>query len=217
MTVRHHPSPELLLRHAAGRLPAAAALLIDSHFALCAACERVGGATMALGGALLERLPPSELDAQLFERTLARLDEAVPVPPAAPIRRSPAPNLGLTLPAPLSGRAVSGWRWMGPGVAFAPLRVPEDRAAKLLLLRIGAGRRMPRHGHGGTELTLVLQGAFEDENDSYTVGDIAEEDRESRHTPVVTGDRTCVCLTAIEGRLRPESLVGRLVQPFLGL
>ncbi len=216
MTVSRHPSPELLARYAAGSLSPAAALVVESHLALCNTCAAAHREALALAGVLLERQSPSELDASLFERTLARLDEKRPAPTPAQARRPPR-DLGISLPAPIAERATSGWRWMGPGMAFARLDVPEDPRTNLVLLKIGAGKRMPTHGHSGEELTLVLQGAFEDEHGRCAAGDLAEEDDDTHHTPVVTGEETCICLASIEGRLRPHGLIGRLVSPLIGL
>lgn len=217
MTLSRHPSPELLARYVSGSLSLAAALVVESHLALCDHCAAAHRDTMALGGLLLERLSPSELDARLFEQTLARLDEKRPAAAAPTASRRTVRDLGIKLPAPIADRATSGWRWMGPGMAFARLDVPEDPATQLVLFRIAAGRHMPTHGHSGEELTLVLQGAFEDEHGRVAAGDLAEEDDETEHTPVVTSEETCICLASIEGRLRPHGLIGRLVSPLIGL
>jgi putative transcriptional regulator len=216
MTMSRHPSPELMARYVAGTLSPAAALVVESHLALCGDCAASHRDMLALAGVLVERLSPSELDARLFERTLARLDEKRPAAARLPARR-PARDLGIRLPAPIADRATSGWRWMGPGMAYARLDVPEDRTTQLVLLKIAANRRMPTHGHSGEELTLVLQGAFEDEHGRCAAGDLAEEDDDTHHTPVVTGEETCICLASIEGRLRPHGLIGRLVSPLIGL
>ncbi|PKR89823.1 transcriptional regulator [Pleomorphomonas diazotrophica] len=216
MTLSRHPSPELMARYVAGTLSPAAALVVESHLALCDDCTATQRDMLALGGLLLEDLPPSDLDARLFERTLARLGEKRPAAAPAPAGR-PVRDLGIYLPAPIADRATSGWRWMGPGMAFARLDVPEDPATNLILLKIAAGKRMPTHGHSGEELTLVLQGAFEDEHGRCAAGDLAEEDDDTHHTPVVTGEETCICLASIEGRLRPHGLIGRLVSPLIGL
>lgn len=217
MTLSRHPSPELLARYVAGSLSPAAALVVESHLALCDDCAAAHRDAQALAGVLLERLSPSELDARLFERTLVRLDERRPTPAAPAAPRRMARDLGIQLPAPIADRATSGWRWMGPGMAFARLDVPEDPRTNLILLKIAAGKRMPTHGHSGEELTLVLQGAFEDEHGRCAAGDLAEEDDDTHHTPMVTGEETCICLASIEGRLRPHGLIGRLVSPLIGL
>ena len=216
MTMSRHPSPELMARYVAGTLSPAAALVVESHLALCVDCAASHRDMLAVAGVLLECQSPSELDARLFERTLARLGEKRPASAPSPARR-PARDLGIRLPAPIADRATSGWRWMGPGMAYARLDVPEDRTTQLVLLKIAANRRMPTHGHSGEELTLVLQGAFEDEHGRCAAGDLAEEDDDTHHTPVVTGEETCICLASIEGRLRPHGLIGRLVSPLIGL
>lgn len=217
MTVSRHPSSELLARYVAGSLSPAAALVVESHLALCDHCAVAHRHTQALGGVLIERLSPAELDARLFERTLARLDEKRPIPATPTAPRRMASELGIRLPAPIADRVTSGWRWMGPGMAFARLDVPEDPKTSLILLKIAAGKRMPTHGHSGEELTLVLQGAFEDEHGQVAAGDLAEEDDDTHHTPQVTGEGTCVCLASIEGRLRPHGLIGRLFSSLMGL
>lgn len=217
MTASRHPSHELIARYSAGSLSPAAALVLESHLALCGSCAAIERDMLALGGVLLEGLSPAELDARLFERTLARIDEKRPVTAPTRAKRRPPRNLGIDLPAPIADRVTSGWRWMGPGMAFARLDVPEDSRTNLVLLKIAAGRRMPTHGHSGEELTLVLQGAFEDEHGRCVAGDLAEEDDETHHTPIVTGTETCICLASIEGRLRPHGLIGRLVSPLIGL
>ncbi|WP_026792528.1 ChrR family anti-sigma-E factor [Pleomorphomonas oryzae] len=215
MTLSRHPSPELIARYVAGSLSPSAALVVESHLSLCDTCATDHLDMLALGGSLLERLSPSELDARLFERTLARLDEKRPA--AAPPAPRSVRDLGIKLPAPIAERATSGWRWMGPGMAYARLDVPEDSRTNLVLLKIAAGRRIPTHGHSGEELTLVLQGAFEDEHGRVAAGDLAEEDDDTHHTPVVTGEETCICLASIEGRLRPHGLIARLISPLIGL
>lgn len=212
-----HPSPELLMRLAAGTLRPAAALVVETHLAMCPQCRSERLAMEALGGVLLDSMNPSEVDARLFERTLERLDEARPANGASHRAPRVVPELGIPLPPPLAGRATTGWRWMGPGMAFSRIAVPDDPSAKLILLKIAPGRRMPTHGHSGEELTLVLKGAFEDEHGRYGPGDLAEEDGDSEHTPMVTGTEDCICLASIEGTLRPHSMIARLVQPFIGL
>jgi putative transcriptional regulator len=217
MTATRHPSPALLARLAAGTLSPATALVVEAHLALCDACADDYHDLLPLGGLLLERLTPAEVDTRLFERTLARLDEPRPAVVADPRPPRALPDLGITLPAPIADRATSGWRWMGPGMAFSRLNVPEDARVNLVLLKIGAGKRLPTHGHSGEELTLVLRGAFEDEHGRVAAGDLAEEDDDSHHTPVVIGDEACICLASIEGRLRPHGLIARMATALVGL
>jgi len=74
---------------------------------------------------------------------------------------------------------------------------------------------VPDHGHRGTELTLVLQGAFRDEVDRFARGDIEIATEELEHTPVAEAGEPCICLAATDAPLRFNSLVPRMLQPLL--
>ena len=60
---------------------------------------------------------------------------------------------------------------------------------------------MPEHGHGGSELTLVLRGSFHDESGRYCRGDVADLDETMAHQPVADSEVDCICVVASE---RPE-------------
>jgi putative transcriptional regulator len=72
---------------------------------------------------------------------------------------------------------------------------------------------VPDHGHRGTELTLVLQGAFADANDRFNRGDIEIADEDVTHTPVALAGEDCICLAATDAPLRFRGLMPRLAQP----
>ena len=76
---------------------------------------------------------------------------------------------------------------------------------------------MPDHGHGGSELTLVLDGAYADETGEFRRGDIQDVDDEVEHRPVADKELGCICLIASERPARFKSLVGRLMQPWTGM
>ena len=45
---------------------------------------------------------------------------------------------------------------------------------------------------------------------------LVEADAETEHQPVVDADGECICLAAVEGRLRLGGFLGRLLQPLTG-
>jgi putative transcriptional regulator len=106
------------------------------------------------------------------------------------------------------------WKSLGPGVAH--FRLPT-RSGDLRLLKVAPGRRMPEHGHGGTELTLLLRGSYSDETGSYYQGDIADLDEDVTHRPVASPFDGCICLIAWERPARFKSLLPRMVQPLTGM
>jgi len=79
------------------------------------------------------------------------------------------------------------------------------------LLSIPAGQRMPRHGHGGEELTLVLQGSFDDAIGHYAKGDVATADASIDHQPIAGAQELCLCLAVEDGPLRLTGWSGRLL------
>ena len=92
--------------------------------------------------------------------------------------------------------------------------LPTSKSASARLLYIPAGAAMPDHGHRGMELTLVLRGAFTDEDDRFGPGDVEVADEELNHTPVADIGEDCICLAATDAPLRFNSWLPRLAQPF---
>ena len=122
------------------------------------------------------------------------------------------------LPAPLcdyvgGDLADVRWRSIGMGVKQAILPTATDATARLLY--IPAGAAVPDHGHRGTELTLVLQGAFLDETARFGRGDIEVADQAVEHMPVADIGEDCICLAATDAPLRFRGVIPRLAQPFL--
>ena len=217
MSQAHQTSEELLLRYAAGRLPPAPALVVASHLAVSPSSRAVLHAFDALGGALIEQAPLAAVSPGLFERTLAGIER--PAPAGEPVRgrNHEHPATGISLPAPLARRGIGRWTWIGPGIRLARVAMQEDRDHNLVLLRVGAGRAMPRHSHSGEELTLVLKGSFHDEAGHYQAGDLIAEDEDTDHRPIIGVEGECICLMSFEGPLRIRSWLARLAQPFIGL
>ena len=95
--------------------------------------------------------------------------------------------------------------------------LPTSTEATARLLYIPAGTAVPDHGHRGLELTLVLQGAFEDEEGRFARGDIEIADADLDHMPVADVSEDCICLAVTDAPLRFKGWLPRLAQPFLGI
>jgi putative transcriptional regulator len=210
-------SEELLLRYAAGKLRPAPALVVASHLALSPSSRRLVSGFESIGGGLLESEPSADLSPGLLERTLGRLDDTPALRPQTPAPNHEALQMGIGLPAPLSERTIRPWRWLGPSLRCARVEMAEDPDHKLVLLRGQPRVALPGHGHTGEELSLVIKGAFHDEAGRHDVGDLIHEDQNSDHKPVVTDDGECICLLAIEGRMRFKNWLVRMAQPWIGL
>lgn len=104
------------------------------------------------------------------------------------------------------------WKRAMPGLA--EYKLPDVDGCEISLLRIDGGRAMPVHTHHGSEITLVLQGAFSDDNGNYGVGDIAYADNEVNHRPVADEGDVCICFAVVDAPLELTGPIGRLINGF---
>lgn len=200
--ITHHPSEETMLRLAAGTLQAGLSVVVRAHLEHCPACRAELRKLEAIGGAMLEDLPPEPLDELAFNQVLARLNE--PVVPRAPRPARQARKLlpeGMSLPAALKGADIGRWMWVGRGIHHSRVRLPWAPDQNMMMFRVDSGRKVIHHSHGGAEFTQILAGSFVDDTGSYLAGDLAEADETLEHQPVA-GPEGCICLAALEAGLR---------------
>ena len=214
-TINHHLTDALLMSYASGTLDEGFSLVIATHVSLCDECRVRLESFEAVGGALVEECESVALSEDALDATFALIDLA-PEAEAAP-RVAPSNSV---FPAPLQDY-VGGdldkvrWRSVGGGVMQAVLKT--NGSDKVRLLSIPGGTAMPDHGHRGLELTMVLQGAFEDDDGYFGRGDVEVANEDLHHTPVAVAGETCICLAATDAPLRFKGLVPRIAQPFLGI
>lgn len=213
--IKHHLTGPILMGYAAGTLPEAFNLVVATHISMCDDCRAALAEYEAVGGEVMLDADPVEVAEDALEATLAMIDSGKANAPVRPIRKSDS-----VLPGPLQDY-INGdldklkWRKVGGGVSQMVLKTSKD--ASVRLLRIPAGTAVPDHGHRGTELTLVLQGAFTDEEDRFGVGDVEVANEDLNHTPVAENGVDCICLAATDAPLRFNGLVPRIAQRFVGI
>lgn len=134
-----------------------------------------------------------------------------------PPRLVPPMPADLHLPKPLAAYDISSWRFVAPGIQWARVAIPDDDSAKVLLLRAAPGTSLPLHTHTGTEYTCILHGAFIDDGQTVSTGDLVECDERHRHQPTVDMQGECICVLAVDGRLVMEGWLARLAQRIVGL
>lgn len=214
-TILHHLDPATLMSFAAGTLAEPLAAVVAAHIDMCGQCRDEIAHLEVFGAMLLADVTPVGGGAT----SVSMLQQ-----PASERRASierPADPAGI-LPLPLASAyrlsfETIPWKRLGPGVRHHRLPLSRGVTGDLRLLEIGAGRAMPSHGHGGSELTLVLSGAFSDETGAYRRGDVQDVDETIGHTPIADEKAGCVCLIASERPARFKSFVGRLMQPWTGM
>lgn len=203
---------DLLMAHAAGKLAEPVALVVATHLALVPKSRARYARYEALGGVLLESIEPEPVAADAWTKVMRRLSTPEPAPSAPP--RGAAANL----PAPLRRYLPDGldaleWRNFG---ALQEAELPMDSGDfRTTLLRLKAGRRVPRHTHDGQELTVVLEGAYSDGVGHFARGDLSIADGSIDHQPMADPDGDCLCLAVTDAPIRLTGPIGRFLNPFL--
>jgi putative transcriptional regulator len=123
----------------------------------------------------------------------------------------------LGLPQPLRDISLDsavreGWTFAGPGVKSMALETGGTLRAKLL--RIEPGHGAPHHDHTGTEYTLVVCGAFEDETGMFGPGDLSIKRPGQMHHPVALPGGVCLALTVEEGDIALTGALGMVQRLF---
>jgi putative transcriptional regulator len=207
---------DLLIAHyVAGCLPEPAHILVGSHLEMQPSSGRFADSLDHLAGDVLDATIPLALSTR---------DERVKAIFASPPR--------IDLPSLAAGhgdshmprflRAYAGqelddlsWNVKLPGLRQHVIEKTSGMEASLLWAR--PGRALPHHRHRGLELTLVLQGAFEDHRGAFAQGDVSVADETIIHRPVATKDSPCLCFSVL---LAPIALTGptfRIVADILGV
>ena len=135
-----------------------------------------------------------------------------------PVTRVTAPRQSTETPFPLSayiGESLDAIKWKPVGMGVKQAILKTSTAATARLLYIPAGMAVPDHGHGGTELTLVLRGAYSDETAHFKRGDVEIADEDIHHTPVADTHSDCICLAVTDAPLKFSGVLPRLLQPLL--
>lgn len=217
MKPHHHLDNSTLIGYSAGALPVAFRVVVSAHLSICQSCRQQMMDADAVGGQLVSLQEGASMSTGAREDILSRLGERSMRPLAAPASRAHDPDL---LPQPLwpyFGETYSGLRWrtIGPGVHHIRSRNVDD--GHLMLLRIAPGRCVPMHTHGGNELTMILQGAYDDSLGHFAPGDVADLDSDVEHQPVTSPGVPCVCVAATDLPLRFSGWLARTLQPLFKL
>ncbi|WP_028955297.1 ChrR family anti-sigma-E factor [Sulfitobacter sp. 20_GPM-1509m] len=213
--IKHHITDQMLMGYSAGTLPEAFNILVATHISLCDDCRAQLASYDSIGGAMLgaDNDALATMDTGSLAAVMERLEDC----PAGATERAPSAR-NNTVPAPLSdyiGNDLSGVKWRNIGMGVRQAILPTSADATARLLHIPAGVAMPDHGHNGTEMTLVLQGAFQDDDGYFARGDVETADADVNHTPVADIHEDCICLAVTDAPLRFKGLFLKIFQRFI--
>jgi putative transcriptional regulator len=213
---KYHPDTRLLNEYSSGTLALAQSVCVSLHLNYCEQCRRAHQQLQQLGSVLFEELAPQQVDDSLLRTVMGRLDDE-----PEPLSYSSTAVEGDDCP-PLIQRLMKGdyrnleWKKLSSQVRVSRLRT-GDAVNEVALYHINAGASIPKHTHNGTELTLVLEGAFSDEEGRYEAGDFVMRDASQQHTPTATQERDCICIGVLDAPIKFTDWKYRMVNPFLKL
>jgi putative transcriptional regulator len=195
-SITRHPDGATLMSYSAGSLSEPLAAAVSAHVWMCTECHDAVRDLDLVGASLLEAAvaPGGALRAPATAQSPRQREASV----------GAAAGRGGELPAPIARKYRLAldeipWKALGPGIWRHGLGLSPGAKGELYLLKLTPGRRLPLHGHAGTELTVVITGAFSDATGRYRRGDVQESDTGVEHQPVGDGNEGCICLIAAEG------------------
>ncbi len=214
MKITHHPDPASLMSCSAGSMPEAFGAVMAVHFSLCPCCRQELSVMEHIGTTLFDQLMPATVvrPAPIAAMRAMEADDDARVTPKTAVGDVPQPlvaSIGYHLDK-------VPWKRVGPGVWQHQIALSDPSRGELRLVKVGPGQALPAHGHRGDEMTLVLRGSYTDSSGVYRAGDVADLDDAFEHQPVADAIDGCICLIAVQGRLRFKSVIARLAQPFTG-
>jgi putative transcriptional regulator len=202
----------LLSRYVAGALPEPARVLVAAHLELKPDNRRFVSGLEALAGNELAEGSPAEMVGRD-----ARLQAIFASDTPAPVAR--ATRGGEMFPRAMldffgfdADRVP--WRTKMPG--FREFEMGEVDGCHVSLFWIRPGRKIPHHTHDGSELTLVVDGAFRDDTGRYGRGDIAMADQSTNHRPIAEKDVPCISFAVTDAPLRFNGPLGQRLSDILG-
>ncbi|PMN45669.1 transcriptional regulator [Vibrio lentus] len=229
--IKHHPNAAILKDFVDGNLADSVSLIVSSHVELCEHCQKqVSMLTAQAAESAFEsdtsafendtaglKLSDSEMDAFLsddgefdfdaIDQITADLSQAVEVVVEA--QQETVSNTTFTIPRALNSVARKDWLNLGK-ISRARLDF-DDESHHTSLLHIDKDGQVPCHTHKGFEITLLLEGSFEDEMGVYNKGDFIWLDGEHTHQPATK--EGCVCLTVSSDALYFTKGVSQLFNP----
>ena len=218
MSIHHHLNDATLMAYAAGTLPESMNLVVATHLSLCPICRQKVEQMEVMGAGSLESEAPLPVGMEALSQVMNLIDletdQGTPEPANDHIKSA--------FPSPLSQFVPKNyedipWRSTAPGLKSFILPGVQSHSGTVRLFKIAPGVTIPEHGHGGTELTLVLKGSFSDEIGRFKAGDIADLDDDIEHQPIADSAEDCICLIATEQPLRFKNMVPRIMQYFVGM
>lgn len=236
--IKHHPSRAVLEAFVLGEQEASVSVIVASHVELCEECqaaveEITASAALSIFDEHAERSYVAsnlsdvkssdqyeyvESDDTTFSDMLGAITQ-IDVNESHAVTTSSSPTQdrlqietsAKSIAMPRAIRSINLKEWQRFGKVSRARFEFDDNECRMSLLSIDEGGSVPPHTHKGFEVTLLLDGQFDDEMGSYSKGDFIWLDRQHTHTPRTK--EGCVCLTVSSDALHFTQGVSQLLNP----
>ncbi|MBQ4810661.1 ChrR family anti-sigma-E factor [Pseudoalteromonas luteoviolacea] len=209
--IKYHPSKQLMQKHIMGELPVGLSVAIAAHIELCDACSKEFDLLEAKQATETFNVSVDDSDSHEFESMmddivqLTMFDEVVAHEPEV----FEYQDKRVQLPRAIAALKLGSFMNAGK-VSRARFELDEG-PLRSSLLHIKPGGEIPEHTHTGFELTLLLDGTFEDESGQYVPGDFIMLDGRHNHTPKTKDG--CLCFTLVDNALHFNKGLSKLLNP----
>ncbi|WP_068545924.1 ChrR family anti-sigma-E factor [Thalassotalea crassostreae] len=216
--IKHHPSIELLTAFSVGDLPASLSAAVAMHNDFCPTCKQKSAQLNERNAEQLFEAGEEQLNEKDFDAASINIDELIASITSNDDIDVSEPNIAKTIN--IKGkeyrlpRAIMNMPMSNP-TSFGQLtRARMDLGEGEIhssLLEIAPGGSVPEHTHKGYEVTLLLEGHFNDELGDYVPGDFIMLDGEHTHNPMTKDG--CLCFTVASDALHFTKGINKLLNP----
>ncbi|AOT10567.1 ChrR family anti-sigma-E factor [Pseudoalteromonas luteoviolacea] len=219
--IKYHPSKQLMHKHVAGELPVGLSVAIAAHIELCDKCKceveeleaklatqffNSESAECGFHGDNISTEDDLLFDAMLSDITSLDVDTHV-----KPLEASMFDYQDKSVQLPRAIAALKLGSFINAGKVSRARFELDEGPMRSSLLHIKPGGEIPEHTHTGFELTLLLDGTFEDESGKYVPGDFIMLDGRHNHTPKT--EEGCLCFTLVDNALHFNKGLSKLLNP----
>ncbi|WOT03819.1 ChrR family anti-sigma-E factor [Shewanella youngdeokensis] len=214
--INYHPNNDMLIQHAKGCLSIAMATAVSAHCELCPQCQKSHSEMVQQQAehTLISTDPTeSSLDVSIeLDDMLTTIMQLKPSTSAVqPLSIETVSIKGFEFDLPRAFRQQRKQSWKGFGKIHRMRFENDSPTERASLLHIAAGGEIPEHTHQGNEITLLLDGYFEDEYNCYGPGDFIILNANHQHKPKTCDG--CLCYTVVDSPLHFTQGLSKLFNP----
>jgi putative transcriptional regulator len=217
--IQRHPSTQLIEKFYRGELAPGISVAISAHLELCACCTAKSESIInqaaaewsdAAEGIDCKDVEPPEAD-EILNAILSQPQQVI-----KPVEKVISQKIHLlqhSVKVPDILAKVAGeelcWKKLPGGINHAPIALDLNAQCEFLYMKPGS--QIPQHKHQGMEITLVLDGSFNDDGGDYYPGDFIVRTGEDSHA--ATSDDGCLCFTVLDSPVIFTSGFARFFNP----